>query len=515
MPRTRAIDQQSSYAHARPPTAAAAPGDPLALIVWHGMGQQIRFQAVEDVVRSLTAGSAGPRPTVDTRFVKFGDDAMWRAEFDCKTSHGRVQRLHVYEVYWAPLTEGKITIGETLAFLVRAGLAGLWYATRGNFRRHLFGEWVTFPSSASTALQLAALMLTIAAMVILNFAIATATSVTVFTGGASSWPGYPLLGDLTADFLIYELTMGGMLFALWVTWKQQKTPREDGRPSTRHSWMKWPLWILVFTAMATTIAAGAFVVAHFWRHHTPNQVMAWRWPAWLVGAVYGYVPLSLDIVARIAAIWVIAVAVSYYVKLFLVEYVGDVAIYIASHKLDRFYEARQAIKAESMRVMKAIYQHGKYKSHICVGHSLGSVVAYDTLNRMLNESQVVKGLDVAKKTRALLTFGSPLDKTAFLFRAQSEFSDVREAMAAAAQPLITDYDLRPIWINISAPGDPISGDLDYYDDPKREPSATARRGAVFNMKDPEAWIPLVAHTQYWTNSAFVNTLRSLIGNDNA
>ena len=54
------------------------------------------------------------------------------------------------------------------------------------------------------------------------------------------------------------------------------------------------------------------------------------------------------------------------------------------------------------------------------------------------------------------------------------------------------------------------GDLDYYDDPKREPSETARRGAVFNMKDKEAWIPLVAHTQYWTNSAFVNALLGFV-----
>jgi hypothetical protein len=73
-----------------------------------------------------------------------------------------------------------------------------------------------------------------------------------------------------------------------------------------------------------------------------------------------------------------------------------------------------------------------------VGRSLGSVVAYDTLNGLLNE-------DVSRSTRTqlLLTFGSPLDKTAFLFRAQSEFSDVREALAAATQPLIVDYALRP------------------------------------------------------------------------
>ena len=107
------------------------------------MGQQIAFETIETVVRGLTASRGSERPIVDTRFVKFGDDTMWRAEFDHKTSSGSVQRVHLYEVYWAPLTEGRITIRETLSFLFRAGLTGLWYVVNGDFRRHLFGQWVS------------------------------------------------------------------------------------------------------------------------------------------------------------------------------------------------------------------------------------------------------------------------------------------------------------------------------------------------------------------------------------
>jgi hypothetical protein len=139
-------------------------------------------------------------------------------------------------------------------------------------------------------------------------------------------------------------------------------------------------------------------------------------------------------------------------------------------------------------------------------------VASDTLNRLLNESVVTSSLDVTNRTRALLTFGSPLDKTAFLFRAQSEFSDVREAMAAAAQPMIVDYALRPIWINIYSPSDPISSRLDYYDARGHEGKEPKRGGGVFNVKDDQSWIPLVAHTQYWTNKAFVEQLRWAIEN---
>src|SRR5207249_12166052 len=114
--------------------------------------------------RGLTAGAGdGPnRPTVVTRFVRFGAERMWRAELDYRTRDGRVVPVHFYEVYWAPLTEGKITIGETLAFLLRAGSSGLGYIVHGPFRRHLFGQWVAFPTSVGTAAQLAALLLTLA-----------------------------------------------------------------------------------------------------------------------------------------------------------------------------------------------------------------------------------------------------------------------------------------------------------------------------------------------------------------
>ena len=111
------------------------------------------------------------------------------------------------------------------------------------------------------------------------------------------------------------------------------------------------------------------------------------------------------------------------------------------------------------------------------------------------------GLDVPRRTRALVTFGSPLDKTAFLFRAQSEFSDVREAMAAAAQPLITGYANRPIWINVFASGDPIGGRLDHDDAPNVKPSPDRCGGAIVNLRDDEAWIPIVAHTQDWNSTA--------------
>ena len=130
-----------------------------------------------------------------------------------------------------------------------------------------------------------------------------------------------------------------------------------------------------------------------------------------------------------------------------------------------------------------------------VGHSLDSVLAYDTLNSLINTDQTSapnQRCDVSGRTRALVTFGSPLDKTAFMFRLQvgSEENWVREQLAASVQPLIVDYKYRPAnfgWTNIWSPMDIISGALDYYDDPGMPLNNPQR---VQNLIDPRAWFPI-------------------------
>lgn len=182
-----------------------------------------------------------------------------------------------------------------------------------------------------------------------------------------------------------------------------------------------------------------------------------------------------------AAIVVLAIlffAFAWAVRYFVVEYVGDVAIYISSYKVSRFDTIRKSILEEACTVARQIYSAGisdktelPYDSVVIVGHSLGSVISYDTLNRCINWDQVECNFErqVVPRTTRFITFGSPLDKTAFLFRTQvSSARNLREALAARQQPLILDYQkFRPLetfrWINIHAPADIISGHLDYYD----------------------------------------------------
>ena len=163
--------------------------------------------------------------------------------------------------------------------------------------------------------------------------------------------------------------------------------------------------------------------------------------------------------------WVLVVGATVLVRWFLIQYLGDVAAYVQPQVVDRFYDLRKEIKKCVWTTANAVYREEEYRDIIMVGHSLGSVVAYDVLNLLLVDHKLKPGTvpEVAGRTRLLLTVGSPLDKTAFIFAAQGTGTEAREAIAASFQPLITDEQVRPRWVNIYSRWDIISGSLNYYD----------------------------------------------------
>src|SRR5262245_14547113 len=146
-----------------------------------------------------------------------------------------------------------------------------------------------------------------------------------------------------------------------------------------------------------------------------------------------------------------------------------------------------------MDVARAVYaarapggREPLYDRVVVVGHSLGSIVAYDLLDDLILEDRL-KGLpyDAAHRTEMLLTFGSPLEKTAYLFRTQRpRAAEIREALAAVVQPMIQNYVSRPrFWVNLFSRNDVISAALRFYDAEDPAEGGTRR---VENVEDMEA-----------------------------
>jgi hypothetical protein len=550
----------------------------IAIFVVHGMGQQIPFETLDAIAESLRAYDAeqtGRTSKPVSNSIKAEDQWLARMELELKSGPGEVD-AHVYEGYWAPLTEGRITLRQVMGFLAGAGSNGLKIA-RGTFRRWLMGKYQVFPTPIRIVVYLLVALAAVAALVAFNSAIVAVAAARTLFSEKPWWLTDGLFADLTTTFngVVTTMALFGVSLVIAHGMRRSKVP-----VLARKVWGAVTIALFI-AAIFVVILGGVSIVGLLFLHIrgsvAPNAEI-WQtfiakaridgfnahfdsWAAalaltavgarllWWVGvivvrffrdlgetrgrwltiammAVFLLLLVSLVLLLRgflgipkgseelkdlqRGVAWPLLVIVSAFVRGVLVQFVGEVAIYVMPYRLDAFNELRKQIKETVYKVAHAVYAlkdpTGKleYEHVIVVGHSLGSVIAYDALNRLIQEDRTVRDeLRVVDRTRLLLTFGSPLDKTAFIFGAQGHgTTEAREALAASVQPLIQDYAYRPKqWINIYSPWDIISGYLNLYDlpgatDPKR----------VVNQPDPEATTLLMAHTEYWSDALLVQTL---------
>lgn len=462
-----------------------------AVIVCHGMGQQVRFQTLNDVVQLLRDEAFRRNEvitTVTTRLILFrgqgGEctDQLGRAEITLHAP-GRDDRVvHLYEAYWAPLAEGRVTIRDVLWFLLQAGFHGIVAGLRG-FRRLMFGGWVRLEKTYVTTLMFLFSLAVVLSLVIINSAIGLIIAGNVLKGGAlSTWPSPALVNTLVSDLLIVEAVAIPIAVIIGlVHWHRNLFLRRNRMSAKRWRLPKGAERLLaawVWLALSGTIVAAAHILVHGVGIGVSGDR---EFPRWVFVAVAG-----------------VAFLISYILRIFLIQYLGDVVVYLSGHAVSRFNEIRDEIQSIGIRVGRAVYGLPQYDRCVLLGHSLGSVVAYDLYNRLVNEHGA--SWKVEQRTPLLLTFGSPLDKTAFVFRLQqAKEADVREALAAAIQPIIADAGHRPnAWVNIWSPRDWISGELNFYERPED--------CYVLNVQDADATIPLLAHTQYWQNRELARRL---------
>ncbi|MBW4671132.1 MAG: hypothetical protein KME60_27835 [Cyanomargarita calcarea GSE-NOS-MK-12-04C] len=169
----------------------------------------------------------------------------------------------------------------------------------------------------------------------------------------------------------------------------------------------------------------------------------------------------------------------------LVNVVADVAIYSNKDVKSPYQKIREEIFNESSTLLKAIIKdkEANYDQVIVAGHSLGSCIAYDTLNLLCLEASLSQDKGkrlLLDKITGLVTFGSPLDKIAFFCREVSQkdhyirsyiLGHLNSFRVKPQAPYSDKYLTKnPVdcqldqlqWVNYYHLKDPISGHLDYY-----------------------------------------------------
>jgi hypothetical protein len=542
------------------------------------MGQQVPFATLDAVFERLRrrAPFAGARPDAET--VRLGGQQMQRLVLRLP-AQGR--EIHFYEGYWAPLTEGEVTLRDVSRFLLRAAMNGIANSST-SFSRWIFGRWQAYDIPVRTWAYLVVALATIGSLALMNGVALVVSAARAPLGNTPpGWLSDALFCDLTTTLNVFLVVATVFVLTLGLS----RLSRRRGL-----GWLRpvfGPLSVLAFaTTLLTAVLAGLalplLILSHVqqggsWASTEPRwsswlgaeraaavddwctvvflappvvalayALLSWAWKFLTAAAsqilarkpgrqpflsllvlsilALGTALIVLEVVLlwptpgpedhwplRLLVTWGAVLLLSAGVRRFLVQYLGDVVVYVESHTVDRFADLRARIRQCVTDRARAIYGASgaeAYDSVVVVGHSLGSVVTYDVLNQLLCEDAIDRqagrpGRDVARRTPLFLTFGSPLDKTSFIFAIQHRrTTQAREALAASAQPMLQDYAWRPErWVNIYSPWDIISGSLEYFDLPETEDGRQ-----VMNRRDRDATTLLMAHVEYWENALLPEVL---------
>jgi len=200
------------------------------------------------------------------------------------------------------------------------------------------------------------------------------------------------------------------------------------------------------------------------------------------------------------------------------DFIGDVVGYLDLDPRSEHYQTRQKIIGGAVAELCALIADD-YDEIIIAGHSLGSVIAYDTLNRIIQATNAgrVKEKE-ASKIAGFVTFGSPLDKIAFFFRERVEGDkEVQRQILAhlhgfRTRSLVEDenekrgvkvgspmhFELPEIrWLNFYHRKDLISGRLDLYDLRSPPPRHVKSGSGDGNILVEETISRIAAHSCYW------------------
>jgi hypothetical protein len=217
----------------------------------------------------------------------------------------------------------------------------------------------------------------------------------------------------------------------------------------------------------------------------------------------------------------------------LTSAIGCLAVYLGADDLSKNFAARSQILHESTTMLINLLagrdetgtpnKEWIYDQVLVAGHSLGSVIAYDSLSQLivrdLAKDPSLGGVPL-EKLKGLLTFGCPLNKVVYFFRARTNLRTnvlsqilyklhsfrLRTPLPPQANPALAVPHPFPekipfasdfLWYNAYSPFDIISGRMQFY---SADLDVPVERGVT----------PWTAHLSYWENDDLYSLFSDLM-----
>jgi hypothetical protein len=530
-----------------------------AVLTVHGVGSHLPLSTLASTAKCL-----GLDPIVDS-------EQTVRAEIGGKICHVTFIRQNnsdydLYEAYYSPIPKGKSSILDILSFLFIAGFSALGGKS---LKRIIFRQRTDHMANYSTHWALLFILATLGSLLVINF-LFTGDLVLLIRSGievmGNATPHQERLTLLVGFNFTYLFFVGMLLFMTRLTrWKYLAVFANFVFNLTL---IVIPLSLCVYIILEYSLNVfdpsntkplanawltpfmkggrliGAFVIIALSLHMVSAPICTWLskklkkegvistdsgivivsiLSVFLLGLLYFLTPLGTSISSSnvrqfdMINAGIFFFVASLFIRWFILNFAGDMTSYMSGSKSSKFAEVREDVKDNVTEMIE--YLEKNYSQIIVVGHSLGSVVTYDAINNHLvtMPEKQISGI------HTYITYGSPLDKFAYLFQAEDmNSSSFRPFLVYSRQPLISKAIRKDLlWMNVYSRFDPVSGALNYYDPEgktiivptkvnDRENTEKEINDAIaffqakspgsilpiVNINDTQNVVPLVSHSEY-------------------
>jgi hypothetical protein len=535
-------------------------GDRLAVLVIHGMGTQKPYETLDQFAcrLELLLNSAAQHPAY-VRTLEYREHPSDPAKQQKHWTQAIVRfrslqpelseqpaLIDLVEYYWAPIINGRVKALQSLQFLIRSALTpfdylrenlvaiaevsgdqtgkmtpravqeGLPATSNGEILHILIRELARSVFIFFPMLLLVAGIYCLLAQPLLN-ALApkhNADWLTYFWSGQPSWVSAIEVALAALRWLLLVMTGKFLIQALFHA--------DNPSPKLRNLLLRCnlvvallflalialpfldPVWRLIPAAFHWTAAVATHAEQlNPDRHQQLETTLRW------LHLRIAFAPLALRLLHVLG--YLALATLSYLINRFLTTAIGDLAVYLGADTLSTNFVARSEILEECTQTVRGLlssqldlvpdHTPTNYDRVILAAHSLGSVIAYDTLNDLMAQNMASSTPDpTLKRISALFTFGCPLNKIFYFFRARTSPKTyvldeilyalhsfrLRNPPPAGVQPSPEPFHPNFQWLNAWCPMDVISGRMLFYRADKNE---------IVN----QGFEPATAHTGYWRN----------------
>lgn len=471
---------------------ATGSGRRVAVVFIHGMGEQRRYADTAQLATRLIAHAAAQAASSDSTIAQARGAAValtWdegqgpadrrpraRVTFDAEIA-GVPTRFH--DVYWAPLVSGRTTFRS------------LWRWLRGRYLRpigYFAARWASHAQLKVTALQEGRGTLTPLERTLLDDYVSFAEA----AHGASG------ADRQAADF-------GAFLAYLDRT---HHDPGEGGFPAAAlkrraRAWRNrygLEMLLTLVRSLPLLLALTAAILA------VPMTA------AWLAARMVRPPDTPGLVVALVVGVlWFL----SFPLMRLLVRTLGDVEVYATYTEASERHAAHEAVVEQATGVLRRALTDPGTSRVLLVGHSLGSVVAWDALRALALEAESGGPLTwyALGRLDRVITYGSPVDKIRF-FHFADDLHDPTFAAALEAQRVDTRFGRFGerveglAWDNYYDPADLVAGRLESPND--RAMHAPVRNVPVANGVWPN---PFTTHQAYLDHPKLLDGLLEAVRGD--